>query len=434
MMHSLLIVSYLFPPDSTVGAKRALRMATHLTDLGWKVEVLTAVASAYEHLDRTLLPERTPFSTFRSPTLDPKRWIKRLRASLPGNRGTVPAQAPSENDGLSISGRLLQRLSAAWDVLFSIPDVRAGWIPMALPAGLWKLRRPDLILATLPPFTNAVVACLLSMARGVPLILDYRDPWSALRQEAPGGIRLPLSRRRLDHAIEQRCLHRASLVVATTEGIRNELTDLGARRTVVVPNAFDAAAFAGAEPARYTRFTMAYAGTFYETRTVQPILQALCVLRDTGRLPPQGFALRVLGRSGPEVRALADRMGVSALVEIEGFLPHGEAIARMKGADVLLLVVGETHGRQIPAKLFEYIAAGRFILTLAPAGAEAGSVVRELQAGRVVDPCDVQGIVEILCERFQAGNSSAPPSSHSRRYEARVTMQELDRHLRDLLS
>ncbi len=428
-MSSILIVSYHFPPDCAVGAKRALRIACFLSSFGWEIEVLTVKEGYFDHLDPTLLAGAPPFRVIRTSAFEPKPILRALRARLRPRAqvGGPEAAPPGSPDGAEAArGPFLSR---AWDAVFSCPDEWGGWMPWALPAGLFRARRPDLILATLPVFTNAVLGALLSRALRVALVLDYRDPWSAAARRSG----LPLWRRRLDQRIERFCLKQASLVVATTGSIAEEVCAHGAPPCVVVPNAFDRRQTDPIEPAAYDRFNIVYAGTFYESRTAGPILEAMRLLRSRDALPRQGLTLRVLGASGAEVRTLAERMEVSDLVEDEGFLPYAGALSRMKGADLLLLVVGEGHATQIPAKLYDYLAARRFILALAPPRSEAARLVEDLGVGRVVAPGDIEGIARLLAERFVAPRALFPLGAVLR-FEARATMQDLDGHLRRLLS
>lgn len=427
-MHSILLVSHLFPPDFSVGAKRAHRMASHLSDLGWEVQVLTVRESYAEGLDASLADPAPRYRIMRTHAVDPRRWFRRPRL---GGRQGRPAPTPSLTAGGKRDGllaRLMSALAFAYDALFAIPDARAGWLPIAVPAGLLCARKPDVILATLPPNTSAVVAAVLSTLRRVPLVLDYRDPWMPL----PGEQNYPKWRRPIERGLQRFCLRRAAAVVATTRGLKDEMTALGAPRTVVIPNAFDPAMMSAITPVVDPRFTVLYAGTFYGSRSARPILEALGRLRQSGRLPARGLVLRIMGASSEEVAVLARDLRVDGCVAVEGFLPYHEALRRMKGADVLLLVVGDEHAHLIPAKFFDYLAARRFILALAPARSEAAALITELGIGVAVPPGDAAGIAEALAARFDLPRDPLPGPAPNR-FEARTTMRDLDLLLREVV-
>ena len=188
------------------------------------------------------------------------------------------------------------------------------------------------------------------------------------------------------------------------------------------------------EAFRYDRFTVVYAGSLTGLRSAAPILEAMKRLRRAGRLPGSGMALRVLGAGGQEVAAAAERLGVADLVEVEDFLPYREALSRMKGADVLLLVVADNHANLIPAKLYDYLAARRFIIALAPPGSDAGAIIERAQAGAAIDPLDISALARTLEERIGERRDDIRLAPAAAKYEVEVIMAELDRHLRSVVA
>ena len=91
-MPSILIISHHFPPDYTSGSKRALRMASHLSDLGWRVGVLTVRDRYFARLDATLLSGSPAFEVLRTRSLEPAAWIRhrRVAARSPADCSACP--------------------------------------------------------------------------------------------------------------------------------------------------------------------------------------------------------------------------------------------------------------------------------------------------------------------------------------------------------
>lgn len=404
-------------------------MARFLSELGWSVEVVTTWERYQVGRDESLLEEDHSFKIVKTHTLETRYWFRRIKSLLAGGAGEGDTETRAGR-GIGQRRGLLSRVSEIFYRVFSIPDDAIGWLPFAVVAGWLRARPPSIVLATHPPATGAVAAALVSRLRGAHLVLDYRDPWSTWRS---GDTDRPVWRRSLERRLERWCVRRASLVLTTTAGIRKQLLSLDPRRITVIPNAYDPEDLVGVEPTRFERFTVVYAGSFYASRTCEPILRAFKRLRDGGRLPPRGLALRVLGVSGSDVADLAARCGVSDLVEVEPFLPYRAALSRMLGADLLLIVVGEGHGDMIPAKLFDYLAARRPILAVTPPGSEAGDLVERLGVGRVVDPADVVGIAEAIASQIQSPPGAALSGADLSQFEARRTMADLDAELRRIL-
>lgn len=426
-MPNILIVAYTFPPDFAVGAKRALRFARHFANRGWGVQVLTVRPGYYVGLDPTLLERDPGFEIVRTHALTPKIWGRRIRAAL--GMKEIGAALPATTTSAAVPRiSVMERVSRAWDLVFSLPDEWAGWIPSAVLAGYGRARRADLVLASGPPFSGMVAAAMLARAAATPLVLDYRDPWTT----SASGIDWPRWRRHRERTLEERCLRRAALVVTTTKAISDDLAGLGAKRTAVIPNSFDPGLMQGVAPTRYSRFTLVYAGNVYGDRSIEPVLRAIGVLRASGTLQ-EGVALRVLGAIGSEVLSTVARLGDSGQLEIEGFVPHREALARMKGADILLLVVGASHAAMVPAKLFEYLAARRFILAIAPRDSEAARIVLETGSGDVREPGDIAGISQVVAARLAAPRAELPAHAGLKAYEAATTMEALERLLWSVL-
>jgi glycosyltransferase involved in cell wall biosynthesis len=398
-----------------IGAKRAARMASGMAARGWEVRVVSVRPGFYDRTDETL-DGNAAVRTIRTLTLSPLVVGRRLRRRLRGARGA--AAGPAGGGGAVPA-------PPAWRKLFATPDEHAGWIPPALVAGVLRGPRPDVVLSSAPPFSAHVAAAVLARLRGSRLALDYRDPWTtAYEGSLADSGRVPTPR------LEAWCVRRAAVALATTESIAASLRRLRPERVAVIPNGIDTAALAGLEALPFPRFTILYAGTFYGSRSAGPVLRALQRIKSAGRLPAGGVGLHVMGIASGEVRREAVALGVEDCLTTEEFQPYRRAMARMKGADLLLLVVGAEHGGMVPAKLFEYLAAGRPILAIGPRGSEAGAILAEAGAGDVLEADDVDGIAHRIVEAA-AGAARVP--SLPERYTTGATMDALDRVLRGVL-
>jgi len=94
-------------------------------------------------------------------------------------------------------------------------------------------------------------------------------------------------------------------------------------------------------------------------------------------------------------------------VEILGYLPHGEAIVHVFGADALVLICGSDRMEQ-SGKVFEYIRAGKPVIALARKDGAAAEVVRECEGGAVVPNDGVEEIKAAVvgCFRGEIGGGA----------------------------
>lgn len=403
---TVLMIDYLFPPLGGAGAQRTLGYVRHLPAFGWTPIVLTVRSGEHSVYDASLL-ERVPkeVTVRRSGSLEPVRLIKAL---LPAGSPTrsVPGQPSGEssNGWIRMTARRLQRLEP-W-LLF--PDRRLGWLPFAVAeaVSIGRRQRVDVIYSTSTVVTSHLIACILKTLWRVPWVADFQDPWAR-----NAGYRFPSALHQwiADH-LESLIVRKADRVTVTTEPLRDVLQQQHASvpsgKVAVIPMGFDPEVFAEAHPVRREKFTMTHFGNFYGPRSPGPFLTALseCVRED----PDLARRVEVLFLGGfdPPLRALTEeiitRGGLSEIVRLKGTVPYTTGLQDVVSSDVLLLVTDPGgYGRHhIPSKLYEYLAAGRVILALAPEGAVAG-VMRATGAGMLVPPDDVGQIRQAIASLYR---------------------------------
>jgi glycosyltransferase involved in cell wall biosynthesis len=112
------------------------------------------------------------------------------------------------------------------------------------------------------------------------------------------------------------------------------------------------------------------------------------------------------------------RRTLDGIVRFRDALPHGQAVALLPRARVLVLMEQESdRGALIlPGKVFEYLRAGRPILALVPRGA-AWDLVTRLGAGSCALPSDPRAAaaqIALLYDAYLSGGGWNPPVAPSR--------------------
>jgi glycosyltransferase involved in cell wall biosynthesis len=295
-------------------------------------------------------------------------------------------------------------LSSIRGALF-IPDGRVGWLPAGSRAALRIARRekPDLVFASGPPFTAHWIGRRVAERTPLPLVLDFRDPWT----QAPFYPARPAWARRIDERLEASCVRRASAVITVNRQIRDDLlsripsTDPG--RIHVLTNGFDPADFAGREARPAPQWTLTHTGTLPGHGLPSGLAEALRILlREDPALADQ-IRIRFVGVKDPGAAEGPLEPPLDRLARVEGYLPHGESVQALLDSQCLLLLIEEGPMSRgiLTGKLFEYLGSGRPILALAPEG-EAAELIRETRAGRVVRSGDAEAIARALREALRA--------------------------------
>jgi glycosyltransferase involved in cell wall biosynthesis len=124
---------------------------------------------------------------------------------------------------------------------------------------------------------------------------------------------------------------------------------------------------------------------------------------DRGLISPANLELRLRDPSNEDYfQRLGAEMGVLPLITILPPLPYREALAEMLAADGLLLLQGYTSNPAVPAKLYEYLRAGRAILALVHPDGETAATLHSVGIRTMAPLTDVDEIVKLL-SRWMSG-------------------------------
>jgi glycosyltransferase involved in cell wall biosynthesis len=267
------------------------------------------------------------------------------------------------------------------------------------------------ILASGPPFSSFLLAARLSALANLPLILDYRDEWdlSTAYLEHKGNDALS---RFIQKRMQRSVVRTAAALVTTTQASANALEKVrrqsGGKAPVrCIYNGYDADDFR-AEPAprpssSESIFRLVYVGTLWNLTSAEALVAAI---KQFCRAAPElasHLELVMAGRSLPSQDALLDQLKATPCRLVRHpYLAHAQAVGLMRSADALCVLLADVPGaeRVMPAKVFEYLATGRPILTIAPRG-EVWQVLQENPAAACFAPNEASAISRWLGERVQ---------------------------------
>jgi len=420
----VLVVALSFPPSAAPGAISAAHMASFLPCYGWFPTFLTvrprrllarhALGNAHPlPLDRIAV-QRTEIIYWQEALTRLAWWRRRPKLDQhPDWVGVTPVPrfpVGSHTRQFALLGGVLE-----------FPDVQCGWLPFAVAGGLAVARKRAVhcLYSTGPPWTCHLVALVLHWLLRRPWIAEFRDPW--LENPWRRGKR-PWPLAAIEKRLERKVLRSATTVAARTPEMAALLEARGARVVATIPGGYDADEIAAARRLAKkdsAKFTLVHAGRFYGRRSPVPLLTALARLAQDVELGTR-LELRLVAERQTGIEALAQRLGVSQLVNQVGLCSHLETLRHVLESDLAVVVQPDT-AVQIPSKVYEYLGCGVPILALTGEGATA-RLVRETRSGLVVGAEDVPAIAAAIraFHRRQAAVVPLPPDRGAvERFEAR---------------
>ncbi len=327
----VLMLCYYFPPIRSSGTARSLEFASRLPRHGWEPVVLT-VRDSKEPWSSRQEPEPEGIEIWRTREFNLHGLANFLHGSICRIARTFGS--PPERNYI-------------YDLL-CLPDAQIAW--QSTRAGISLARDVDLIYASCSPFSSAISACKIKRRTGLPLVVDFRDPWSlnTHHRESPRRQR---AIRRFEKLVVEQC----DRLILNSEGaaeLYRATYPSEASKFVAIPNGYDALNLAPpSDRSQEGKFTIMHIGHFYGARQPDRLLEAIRMVGD----PSVEFVQ--VGDPFPSLEHYSESVPIRLVPSV----PRAEALKLMTTASLLYLVqgrVGQSRDIAVAAKTYEYLATG----------------------------------------------------------------------------
>lgn len=353
----ILYVSHYFPPEMGAPAGRVAGLARQWVREGHHVEVLTG----FPHHPTGIIPDAYRAAFRRGYALEDCDGVRVHRTWI----------FPAANRGKF--RRSLNYLS---------------FLISASITGTFRIRKPDVVIATSPQLLCAWAGLVLARRFGAPLVMEVRDLWpESLVAVGASRTRSPLV---MGLEMLARWLYRsASHVVTVTEAQRSAIVAGGIpeKQVTVIPNGVDpefAARAQAAPPPGSDTFVVTYIGTLGMAHHLETLLDAAHLLRRD-----LDVRFQIVGE-GARRAALEGRARQLQLTNVQfvGERPREEVPRWIAGAHACAVLLRKTDVflTVVPSKMLEIMAAGRPMI-LGVSG-EAKALLDRAGAGIAVEPED----------------------------------------------
>jgi glycosyltransferase involved in cell wall biosynthesis len=428
-MKRILIVTYYWPPSGGAGVQRWVKLSKYFAQQGIIPYIVTVdpAKASYALKDATLEQDISPeVRIVKTSTREPYGIYKTLTGKKDIPFGGF---ANEEKEKLRFS----QRVSRFIRGNLFLPDARRGWNRFAYKACCELIEREkiDAVITTSPPHSTQLVGLKLKRKYKLPWLVDLRDPWTGIYYY--DKLLLTDFSKRRDTRMEREVLENSDAVVTVSDAISRSLLakspSLQADKFHVVPNGFDTDDFNTVVPEKKENgFTISYTGTLTGDYRLEGFLEAVKMLSG------EPMVLKITG-SMPQNVQRGIESAAPGKVKFRNHVSHHEAIAQMKAADLLLLVIPDAKGNEgiLTGKLFEYLASYKPILCIGPNGDAAG-IIRDCNSGETFFYTDAKGMAKFLRLKLEEWKANGSTSSGERTKVSGFSREEQARELVRILA
>lgn len=372
----VLIVAYYWPPNSGPGVQRWLKFTKYLAENGWEPHVYTPENPQYYAVDQNLISEiHANVKVVKTKIKEPHNLIKKNKES---NSIITPKQKKKNSEFAKfIRGNLF------------LPDSRLMWIKPSVKFLKTYLVEQgiDLIITTGPPQSLHIIGRRLKKKLGTKWIADFRDPWTKWAKFNQFHVS-PVAKW-IQKDLEKKVVTTADIVTTVTPTWVEDFKLIGAQKCELLTNGYDDNDIQTSEnKEKNNKLVISYGGTLDDIRDPSNFLNSIKELEHEISDLKDKIEINFMGNISPEIdRLISSSDLLLNIVNMLGFLPHGEISIVYQRSDVLLLLLTnlENIDSVIPGKLFEYMANQKHILALIPSTGDAAQLLSKAKNQKIID-------------------------------------------------
>lgn len=388
MNNKILFISYYFPPSSNSGSHRVLRLINELKNHKWDSIVITVKDGMWGKYNRT--------DNNLSPTLSNS--IYRTRMLYPFKKST------------SLIAKIIRRI---WSEI-TFPDDKVFWAITAYfkARQIIKNQKIDAVFITASPYSSLTIGLLLKQTLSVPVIVDYRDPWTGDSYYIKRKWKHRLSKL-LEKKIQKKVDRVYSVTPMMTDYLMNntQLPKSAYNKFKTLTYSFSKKDYYNIQPliskTLSSNFILNFSGNSFGVGDPMPLLKAIKLIK---REKPDIFdklLVLIIGNLLENYEQKIEEMELKDKILIMPFMTYNETLSYMKTSHILTLPY-KLHNHMkicLPVKIFDYLALEKPILYYGSEG-QIINVIRETCSGYFRQPDDIVGISNDICDIFRKYNNN----------------------------
>lgn len=370
-MKRVLIISYYFSDLRDIASVRINGLAKFLPQFGWEPSILTAKFS--QNLESKV--QFNVFESFSENNLIKFKRMLGLKWDQPIKESLNLGNNKNRQTHIDLAIKL-------WEEIFVYPDHESHWRKTAVELGdkLITNKRFDAIISSSGPPTCHLIAKELKEKHNIPWIADFRDLWTQNHNYQYSKLR-----RFFEQRLELKTLSFADVLTATSVPFSESLKQIHTGKNVyVITNGFDPSQINYGTNLQ-NKFTISYTGSIYRGyQDPKPFFSALAYLIDSCSINAEEISVEFYGHKNAWLAEDIRKYKLDDFVKILGLIPRELSIEKLRSSHLLLLLTWNDHREKgvIPAKIFDYLAARRPILSIgSTTGSAVELILRETNSG-----------------------------------------------------
>jgi len=361
MPKEILYLSYHFPPYSNILSNRATEFSKRLIKSGYKIFVVSAKNNKNAPIDKELL------KAVDSPLI----------------QNTQVYNLSFSSSGVASSIKKISILKELFNIFLFF-----HWLPLSFVKSCQIIRKNHIkiIYTSAPPFFSLALGYLLKKIFKIPLITEYRDPWS----DNPYFLgNVSEFTKKNYNKIDKKVLKTSDAIIAISEGLKEYLIKsfpsiVQKEKIFVLPNGLEMNSSLSTDvnfPPN-NKIVLTFTGKLYGLRDLKPLIKIVSSVKELGKLKGVSLEINIFGRYNFEYLSnLIQKYNVSEYFSLKGFIPRDECLKKISES-TLTLHIGENFDYPtISFKVWDYLSMRKKIVYIGRVDSFTARFLEEFNLG-----------------------------------------------------
>lgn len=249
-----------------------------------------------------------------------------------------------------------------------------------------KNQKIKFIYASGPHFYTHIIGYLLKRKTNLPLVVEYRDPWSYNPYIEDSIHRLIA---KIDLIIEKKILKKSDVVItvspALSEFLRSKFPHIRNKPIFSIANGLNIKSVKYDSKKESQEIVFTFTGTLYKKRDIIPLLRIISELKKEKIVQDLNFKMKIYGKySKKSLDKIIDELNINDVTYLGGFIKRSKALEEIIKCDLAVHVGENLNYPTIAFKVWDYISCQKKILYLGNDKSYTSNFIKENDFGIVI--------------------------------------------------
>jgi len=253
------------------------------------------------------------------------------------------------------------------DIFINI-DFYLSWIPFAYLKARKIIKNNNIkfIYVSGPHFYTHILGYLLKIKHKIPLIIEYRDPWSLNPYSLADNNQF--INKVIDYQLENRILKSADYIITISNELKYFLKQnfqfIKNKKIITIPNGINILKMNKHLNGNKSKIILIFTGSLYGKRSILPFMLVLSQLKQENYFNDINFLLKIYGSYDKNLIKSIKYLNIEDIVILGGQVSRFKALREISRSNLALHIGENFNYPTIAFKVWDYLSCRKFILFL----------------------------------------------------------------------